>query len=404
MFESIDSGVQVQTMVRYFSATTATQTRDRTQHLNASTTCRAAAYTRKGGELEIIDAPIPDRIEPGALLVKVSAATICATDVHMWKHGEPGAALPSPVIAGHEMMGRIAQIGEGAGIDSIGNSLAVGDRVVWTSGQCGHCEPCVIQHEPVLCENVRLYMQSPSDAYPHLTGGFAEYCYVFPTSSRLKVPDAVSDAIASAVSCAFRTVIAAFDRLGRIGEGDAVLIQGSGPLGLFATALASVSGATKIIVIGGPAARLELAREWGADCTIDIAEVPEAAEREKIVRAQTGGRGADVVMEFSGVPAAFNEGMAMLRMGGRYLVPGQAHGSTVPFNPSLIMIKQATVIGSRSGGIDTFHRAMKFLERHADRFEWDRIISGSYRLEDINRAMDKMQRWEEIKPVITFAE
>ena len=372
--------------------------------MNIPETCRAAAYVRPGGELEIVEVPVPSEIEPGAILVKVSAATICATDAHMWKHGEQGDPYPSPIIAGHEMMGRIARIGEGADKDSIGQDLKVGDRIVWSSGQCGQCEPCVVQHERMLCENVRLYMMSPSAQYPHLTGGFAEYCYVFPTSSRLKVPDGISDALASGTSCAYRTVINAFDRLGRIDEGQSILIQGSGPLGLFATALASVSGAAKVIVIGGPPARLELAREFGADCTIDIAEVPDPAEREKIVRAQTDGHGADVVMELSGVPAAFNEGMAMLRPAGRYIVPGQAHGTSVPFNPSMLMVKQATVIGTRSGAIDTFHRAMKFMERHADRFDWDKMITNTYALEDINDAMAKMQTWEEIKPVIAFAD
>ena len=113
--------------------------------------------------------------------------------------------------------------------DSIGQSLRTGDRIVWTHGFCGQCVNCVIEHQPTLCTNRRGYMSAKCTEYPFLTGGFAEYCYVYPTSGRIRVPDEILDPVASAASCALRTVMQGFDRLGGLDDRHHVVIQGSGP-------------------------------------------------------------------------------------------------------------------------------------------------------------------------------
>jgi D-arabinose 1-dehydrogenase-like Zn-dependent alcohol dehydrogenase len=96
-----------------------------------------------------------------------------------------------------------------------------------TNGFCGRCRQCVVEHEPTLCTDRRGDMTEPYTNYPHLTGAFSEYGYVFPTSGRIRVPDAISDVAASASSCALRTVMHAFARLGDV-EGRAVGIQAAG--------------------------------------------------------------------------------------------------------------------------------------------------------------------------------
>ncbi len=366
------------------------------------TTCRAALLVGHSQPMEIGEVTVPQEIEPGALLVRTSAATICASDVHLWE-GESGSSTDRfPRILGHEMSGRVAAIGEGADHDSLGQPLREGDRIVWTHGFCGQCVNCVIEHEPTLCLNRRGYMQGLASEYPHLTGGFAEYCYVFPTSGRVKVPDIVPDELASAAACALRTMVHAFDRLGRIDDRQSVVIQGSGPLGLFSTALASRSGPSRIIVIGGPAPRLEVARRWGATHTLDIADVPDPAERAALIREWTDGHGPDVVIEVSGVVAAFPEGLELVRRGGRYLVVGQLHGREVSIQPSLIVRKHVRIVGSISASVEHYHRALQFIAHNWERFSWMDMISNRYPLERINEALARMQRWEEIKPAIVF--
>ena len=368
------------------------------------TECRAAVLSSFGRPLEIVDVPIPTKLEPGSLLVRTRAATVCATDLHFADGPVAGGYGPSslPTILGHEMTGAVAAFGPDSERDSLGAELRIGDRIIWSHGFCGQCEACVVDREPVLCESLRAYMRSNCHDYPHLTGGFAEYVYVFPSSGRVKVPDSIPDSLASGASCALRSVVHGFERLGRISPGSTVVVLGSGPLGLFSLTQAVISGAGQVIVIGGPAPRLEVARRWGASMVLDVSE-SSADERVEAVLQATRGRGADVVAEMSGVPSAFGDGVAMLRRGGRFLVVGQLHTEEVPFNPSQIVTKQLSIIGSVSATIAHYAQGLRFLERYADRFSWMDLISGTYSLDEINLAMDGMRHWTEIKPAILFA-
>jgi threonine dehydrogenase-like Zn-dependent dehydrogenase len=368
-------------------------------------TCKAAALLAPGEPLAVIDVPLPTGLEPGAILVRNTSATVCATDVHLWEGsvGSKDAGSQFPVILGHEMTGRVVRFGDGVAADSIGQPLREGDRIVWTHGFCGQCTNCVVEHQPTVCTNRRGYMFSKCTEYPYLTGGFAEYCYVYPTSGRIRVPDEVSDELASASSCALRTVVHGFDRLGSLDDRHTVVIQGSGPLGLFAVAKAVTSGPANVIVVGGPKGRLALAEEWGASRTIDVTEITDPATRQQLVQDYTGGRGADVVIEVSGAPSAFPEGMQLLRPGGRYLIIGQIHSQSLPFNASSIVLKHATLIGSNSGSVEHYWRGLEFLRHNAHRFAWLDMISNHYSLTDINEAFRNMRALTEIKPAIDFA-
>jgi threonine dehydrogenase-like Zn-dependent dehydrogenase len=363
------------------------------------TTARAAALVAYKEPLEIVEAPVPGELEHGAILAEVLVATICGSDVHV-ADGEVAIDAPLPRILGHEMMGRVAKLGPGVTHDSVGQELKVGDRIIWTHGFCGQCYQCVVVGEPTTCLHSRSYMMSALDRYPHLTGGFAEYCYVFPPSGRIRVPDEVSNGIASAAACALRTVIHAFDRLGPLDDRNTVVIQGCGPLGLFSLARAQTGGAGRVIVIGGPPERLAIARRWGADEVVDIGEVPDADARTQQILDLTDGRGADVVIEVSGAKRAFVEGMDLLAKAGRYVVVGQLHDDEIPFRPSQLVLKHARVTGVRSASAPHFYRALEFIRRHRDRFTWDDMLSGRYPLDDINTALDGMRNFSEVKPVI----
>ncbi|MCZ4590467.1 zinc-binding dehydrogenase [Rhodococcus opacus] len=366
--------------------------------------CKAAVLVEYGSPLEIQTVSIPATLETNALLVRNRMATVCGTDVHLCAgHAMASTSVGKslPIVAGHEAVGEIVDMNN-TEYDSVGNRLEVGDRVIWTHGFCGSCRQCTVENSPTLCERRRGYMAAGPEIYPHLNGTFAEYGYVFPTSGRVRVPSNISDAVASAASCALRTMVHAFDRLGRIQERQSVVIQGAGPLGLFAVALAKESGASSITVVGGPSARLALATEWGADNVIDISEVPSAEDRAEVTRQLTGGRGADVVIEASGATTAFTEGLGILARGGRYVLVGQLHANSIPVNPSQIVVKHATVVGSVSGAVNHYARGLEFLSRHADSYDWDRMISSVRPLEKINDAIAAMTTEGEIKPAVSF--
>jgi threonine dehydrogenase-like Zn-dependent dehydrogenase len=297
------------------------------------------------------------------------------------------------------MVGSILTLGYGADRDSVGNPLRVGDRVIYTHTACGSCFFCTTARKPTLCMNRRAYMYENMEQEPYLLGGFSEYGYVLPQAGRLKVPDNISNELASLSSCALRSVMNAMSQLGEIDPTETVVIQGAGPLGLLATANAKVRGARKVIVIGAPQARLDLAREFGADLCISV-ENTTPEERLELVKSHTSGRGADIVLEFTGVPAAFVEGLHLARRGARYLIVGQLGEGKAEFQPSLIVKKNITIIGSFSGDARSYSLALDFMSRHVDDFPFEKMITGRYKLDEVNIALERMKNMQEIKPVI----
>jgi D-arabinose 1-dehydrogenase-like Zn-dependent alcohol dehydrogenase len=359
---------------------------------------RAAVLRRFGEPLTVEEVQVPKTIEPGALLVKIEVCSICGTDVHL-AHGNLAIKVNLPVILGHEMVGRIIEFGPGSEIDSLGHQLQLGDRVVWSHAYCGHCYHCTVARQPFLCPNKRMYMYESMERAPYLMGGFAEYGYVLPQSGRVRVPDDVPGELASLCSCAFRSVVNAFDQIGGIGASETVVIQGCGPLGILATGMAHTMGAKRVITLGAPRARLDLARDFGADDVISVEDTTHEA-RLAAVRERTEGRGADLVFEFSGHPDAFAQGMDMVRSGGRYMVAGQTSKATTAFQPSSITLKNVHVQGSLSADISHYYKALNFISKYQAVLPFDRMITNRYNLGTVNQALEQMSLGAEIKPLV----
>jgi threonine dehydrogenase-like Zn-dependent dehydrogenase len=193
-----------------------------------------------------------------------------------------------------------------------------------------------------------------------------------------------------------------YNRVGALDDRHTVLIQGAGPLGLFATAVAATRGVKKVIIVGAPDARLELARELGADAAISIEHTPDPADRLAQVRDLTEGRGADVVLEFAGTAAVFGEGVAMAAPKARYVMAG-AVGAVEPrpFSSATIIHKNLTIVGSLGSTIGAYAQALAFIERNASRFPWDKLVGpGRYPLESSTVALERTRDLKETKAVI----
>jgi D-arabinose 1-dehydrogenase-like Zn-dependent alcohol dehydrogenase len=364
---------------------------------------RAAVLTAHGEPLEIRELPMPQRLEPGALLVKIEAATVCGSDLHLWDGSLAGSqGMDLPVIPGHEMVGSVVAFGEGAERDTFGQPLVLGDRICFTHASCNNCEHCRLDNQPTLCKDRQYYMFTNCEQPPYLVGGFAEYCYVFPNSGRVRVPDEVETEWASAASCALRTVVHSFDRVGRIEPWQTVVVQGAGPLGLFATALADHMGAARVITIGAPDNRLEIARSFGATDTLSVLDLPDPEDRTKAVRDLLGGDGAEVVFELSGARTAFTEGLGMVKEGGRYMVTGQIDGpgKEVPVRPGYITRQQLTIMGTWSGHIAEYYKALQFVKNTRDRYDFSALVPNRYGLDQVTEALTRMRAQDDIKPVI----
>lgn len=354
---------------------------------------RAAVITALNEPLQIQKVPIPD-LNPGSLLIKIDASTICGTDVHRW-HGPLAAGDSLPMITGHEPCGFIEEIA-GERTDILGRPLKKGDRVIWSYVACGSCYWCAVALQPCACPGRMSWGHQRSDQPPYLLGSVSEYMYVPKECLIVKVPEAVSSALAAAAACAFRTVMHGFDNLGAVKSHETVVIQGSGPLGNFAAAVARDHGAKQVLMIGAPAARLEVAKRMGVDAVLNLEEVTDAADRRTWVRDHTDGRGADVVIQVAN-SAAVPEGLTLLRTGGRYVNIGAGGKAQIEVNA---LPREGIVYTIMSGEPRHWLQALDFLASRKDTYPFDEMISASYTLDQVNEAMGAMARFEVVKGVI----
>jgi len=363
-------------------------------------TARASVLETFNGPLSLRIYPVADAVEPGGAVVRTEMAGICGTDVHLWKGELP---IQLPVILGHETVGRIERLGEGLDRDWSGQPLAVGDRVTWTSTtSCGGCYYCATKHQPTRCPQRRAYgIGYRCDEPPHFLGGYAEVHWLRPRANIFKVPEEVSNEALIGAGCALITAIHGVERTG-IEWQDTVVVQGAGPVGISALAVAKTAGASRVLVIGGPAHRLKMARRFGADATIDLAEVPDPAERLQLVRQWSGGYGADAVLECAGVPQAVAEGWEMCRDGGKYLVLGHyCNAGAIPLNPHAITRKQLQVFGSWSSEPRHMKAAIDFIGSHPEPFPFASMVTHRLSLEQANEGLALAARWEAGKCVFT---
>lgn len=352
-----------------------------------------------GSPLSLEELPVPE-LEPNSALVRVDVCTLCGSDAHLWEGKLTTRGIQLPVVPGHEMVGRIVGIHASDTRDALGRELKEGDRMAWSEASCGHCYECSALNEPVLCPNRLFGIRLPVDRFPHIIGGLTEYCYVPPRAPRLKLPDGVSDTWAAACGCALKTVVRAFERAGRLDPGTDVVVQGSGPLGLFGTAMALCRGARTVITVGAPARRLELARAWGATHVISIEECPTVEERVQRVLDLTGGRGAGLVMDFAGGPTTLLEAIQMSMRHGRHVVVGTVRPSPEPIPNNLIMQRELTIIGSTSGHIGHYLAGLEFLQEQRGRFDWDLMFEPPVRLEAAQEALEAMVDMSAVKSVV----
>ena len=356
------------------------------------TECRAAVVTGFQKSLEIRSVPIPE-LEPMGLLMRVDAATLCGTDVHCWQ----GQLSPDrlPYIPGHETTGIIVEM-NGPCRDILGEPLNEGDKIISSYPHCGHCYYCTVAGEPTRCSNSYAFGRVPCDQPPYLLGGCAEYHYVPPGCDIVRVPTEVPSPLAASAACSLRTVMHAFERLGTLSSHETVLVQGCGPVGLYALAVAKDRGARKVMVIGAPEDRLEVAKEWGADATLNLDEHHDHTARREWALDHTEGRGPDVVIQCA-TASAIPEGLEILRPRGRYLTIGGGDGQiTVPANA----LRDRQIIGVLGSVGRHFYQAITFLATRSTDFAFDRLISGRYSLDGVSQALQAMAEFREVKPVV----
>lgn len=358
---------------------------------------RAAIMEKPLAKVRIVDLPEP-KLEDGAALLETIYSEVCGTDVHLFNGRLAG--VPYPIIPGHINVGRITQT-NGPVYDVDGNLLHPGDVVTFLDVHetCHNCWYCLVAKASTRCPHRKVYGITYG-VQDGILGGWSEKIYLKPGVKIVKLPWQIKPEAFIGGGCGLPTAFHAVEQAG-IKLGDSVVIQGCGPVGLNAAILAQLAGALQVIVVGAPALRLKLAEDFGVDAVINI-ETMDTADRIAAVKELTGGRGADVVIEATGVPSALNEGMAMVRDAGTYIIVGQyTDNGEVTFNPHLDLNKKhLTIKGVWGIDLSHFYRSIQIMAKYHQRFAWERLISRHYSLTDINQALEDVEHCRVIKAVI----
>jgi L-iditol 2-dehydrogenase len=295
------------------------------------------------GEMALEEVPVP-RPSGGQVLVRITHSGLCGTDLKIYQ-----GAIPAryPLIMGHEMIGEVVEGDTPAGIRA-------GDRVIVDPVLfCGACFHCRIG-QTSLCPNGGLIGRETN-------GGFAQYAAV-PATNVFRLPASIDSGTAPLIQVA--TTCLHGQRLTPFFMGESVAVVGLGVSGLLHMQLARARGAGQAIGISRSAFKNDLARQLGADLTIEagggaVAQVLEA----------TGGRGPDVVIETTGVLASLADAIRMVRFGGRILMFGILSETTGDLPLYQLYFKELTLLNTRAATGRDFPATIDLVERGALRLE-----------------------------------
>ena len=334
------------------------------------------AQAAPGIELREVPVPVPG---PGQVLVRVQAASVCGTDLHIfnWDPWAQGRIHP-PLIPGHEFAGEVAGVGSGVTTVKEGDKVSAEMHVA-----CGKCMQCRIG-EAHICQHVRI-LGVDAD------GAFASYVLI-PETNIWKLPPAVPHDWASLLDPlgnAVHTVLA-----GPIAA-QTVAVTGCGAIGLFSIAVAKACGAAKVFAVEVNAHRRSVAATMGADLALD----PATGKVEEQIREATGGTGVDVLLEMSGHPAAMRQGFAVLRTGGRASLLG------IPSQPVEIDFARDIIFkGAIVQGINGRKMFETWFQMEAllatGKLDLEPAITHRLKLSEFTKAMELLQSGEAIKVVL----
>ncbi len=341
---------------------------------------RALVKESEAAALRLVDVPRPEP-ERGEVLVKVRAAAVCGTDLHIaqWSPWAQRAGIRLPLVMGHEFCGEVAALGPDAA------GVRVGDYVAGeTHVPCGACYQCRngLQH---ICGNLRLFGI-------HRDGCFAEYAAI-PAICAHRIPTTIPPNVAAMLEPLGTSVRAVLEVHP---AGETVAVLGCGPIGLFAVAAAKAVGAARVIATDVREERLRLARAVGADLVLDArqGQVADAILRE------TGGVGADAIVEASGSVPAIEGAWTYLRKGGKVALIGLPSDPVrLNLGPDVIF-KEARIVGIHGREMfATWTKMEHMLERGLLRVE--PVVTHEMPLERFAEAFELLEAGDGGKVILT---
>ncbi|MCF1684765.1 alcohol dehydrogenase catalytic domain-containing protein [Tetragenococcus halophilus] len=340
-------------------------------------------YGKEDMRVDNIEKP---QINENEILLKIKAASLCGTDVRMYKNGAAGVDEHHPLTLGHEISGIIEEVGNHITSYKIGQRVSVAPNI-----GCGNCDQCVSGNTH-LCANYRAFGI-------HLAGGFAEY---------LKIPEKAIQqgnitllanntffeqaALIEPFSCVFNG-----QEIAGVFPGDTVLIIGGGPIGIMHAMLAFSKGAGQVILTDHHESRMEVAKRIlpqlttlsGGDLADKIAE-------------KTQGKGVDLCIVAAPSPQAQTESIHYMAKNGRLLFFGglPKDRENVALNTNILHYKQLRIFGCTRASLSSYRTSEKMIA--SGQIPIERLITNKYPIEEFNQALENAEKSIGLKNVITF--
>jgi putative phosphonate catabolism associated alcohol dehydrogenase len=334
-------------------------------------TAQFQLFQGPGQPFALETAELPDELSPGEVLVEISLATICGSDLHTV---DGRRSAPIPCVLGHEAVGHVLR-SERAGIST-------GQRVTWTlADSCGHCTPCTRWRLPQKCEQLFKYGHAPLNDGHGLNGCYATHIVLRPGTRILPVPEALPDSIVAPANCALATVVNALETLPD--TCDTALVQGGGLLGIYACAWLRHRGVAEVYCTDLSPRRLELVAEFGG-----IALRPGAALP-----------GSDLVLEVTGSSAVVPDGVEALRPGGHYVWAGMVHPETqLDLTGEAVLRKCLTLRGVHNYAPRHLSAGLDFLAENHDRLPFEKLTSPPLPLDQLNEGLEltRSRQWQRV--------
>ncbi|WP_233265549.1 alcohol dehydrogenase catalytic domain-containing protein [Leifsonia sp. AG29] len=328
------------------------------------------------------------RLAPGDALMEVELATVCDSDIEMVQGHRPA---PTPLVLGHEQIGRVVALGRGGAKTTDGHRLALGQRVVWSAavpcGRCARCRRGLSQK----CLSLQKYGHERMRRGWELSGGFATHTHVLAGTPIVPVPEGVPAEILAPASCSTATVVAALEAAEAIVplEGALVLVAGAGMSGLTAAALASDAGARVVVADEAPERR-EAALAFGAAGAADPGASPETKTGLAHVLAKVGGKASapTIALELSGSAGGARSLIGALDAGGVLVVVGSlSPGPELAVAPEQLVNRLLTIRGVHNYTPRHLERAVRFLVENADRFPFAEQVGTVFPLAEVDAAL-----------------
>ncbi len=361
-----------------------------------------AAVLYEAGQPAVIEEITLDPPRQGEVLVRMEAAGVCHSDLHVRDGSVPE---PMPIVLGHEGTGVVAEVGQGV------SGLQPGDRVVMTLvPACGNCYFCR-RGEPHLCSTSgamaargvlrdgtsRLRVGNQTLHHFNSVSCFSEYA-VIPQEGAVKIPNDIPVEVAAVLGCAVITGVGAVERTAKVRPGESVVVIGCGGVGLNVIQAASLSGAYPIIAIDIRSEKIELARAFGASHGVN------ASEQDAFSAVMENTEfGVDWAFEVLGNPRTIEQAWELIRPGGTVVVVGLSPKGSKVSLPAFDFISEKNIRGCFYGSSRFQADVPMILNRiQAGRMRIDGMVSHSVPLEELESAFSRLRNGDGVRTVLRF--